>query len=685
MTASAASAAVSAMTRQLLPQRDYVDIGIQDSGFKPMGPKEGTQRVRNFIAWDGEACTEFRVSSDGEAVKRSYYSLLGSSTKDYIQGRDLSTSDMLDFILRVGNENPRAFHISFAFDYDVNNILKDAPWAVLIMLRERGRVQWNGYHIEHIPGKIFTVKKAGQARVRIEDIFSYFRTRYDTALEKYDVGTPEVRADISKGKADRGRFLFTDIDDIRAYMFLELATMPLLMEKIREACYGAGMRIGQWYGPGALAKFELRKQKMGLHMSETPQDMQLAVRTAYAGGWFERFRAGMHLGPVYTADLNSAYAYAMTLMPSLANRRWRYVPGAQARSYTRHFGVFAMRYCGDPNRRWNDYMRSCRGVPLPLFQRGANGNITRPFNTSGWWWNFEANQLRDSEAVEFLGCWILEDDTERPFEWIQEMYDMRLVLKQAGDPAEKALKWALASMYGTLAQRSGWDRRKRTSPRWHQLEWAGAITSACRALILSAAMPVAMSGGLVSIDTDGIISTSPFTRLDNGIGSGLGQWEVEEYSGIIYIQNGIYWLRDMQGNWIPPKTRGIPLGQVEDPQIAIDALAGDGKLRLSRHNFVGYGSAIHRRVRQSWRTWEDSAYDIDVNYTGSRQHVRKICRPCRRNLDMTEALHDLAMVPPSDTESAPHRLPWLEQDDSAELKERLRHEWSIHDINMEFG
>jgi hypothetical protein len=239
-------------------------------------------------------------------------------------------------------------------------------------------------------------------------------------------------------------------------------------------------------------------------------------------------------------------------------------------------------------------------------------------------------------------------------------------------------------VYGTVAQRAGWDRHGRKAPHWHQLEWAGATTSVCRSLIYSGAAYVASQGGLVSIDTDGIISTVPFGELPNGRGDGLGQWKVEKYSGIIYFQNGIYWLRDMSGNWQPPKTRGIPRGQIGDPEIAVDALRNGGKLTLTRHNFVGYGAAIHRKDRSVWRTWQDVPYEIDINYSGCRQHVRKICRACNQGLSLVEGLHDLAMVPARDESSAPHKLPWLEADDTDTLRERIRHEIEQHEMNGEF-
>lgn len=633
-----------------------------------------------FIAWDGEAPQD------------TGYSLLGCSTGEELCAPNLGTKDMLDFILATGAAHRKSFHIGYVFDYDVNNILRDLPWQCLIMLKERARCVWEGYHIEHVPGKVFTVRKDG-VRVRIEDIFSYFRVPYCTgdaenpgALDKYNIGTVELRKEIAEGKAGRSEFTWADIDYISEYFRKELATMPLLMEKVREACQAAKMYIGTWYGPGALAKYELNKHHMERHLAVTPTAMQLAVRTAYAGGWFERFKCGYYLGPIYTADLNSAYAWAMSLLPSLANGEWRYVEGERARDYTGYFGIFRVLYGTDSNRVWQDFMRSSRGVPLPLFQRGSHGNISRPFQNTGWYWNFEARNVVRNSNVEFLGAWIFEPaNDDLPFAWVEDAFNVRLLLQAAGDPAEKALKWMLASLYGTLAQRTGWNRRTRTAPRWHQLEYAGAITSACRSMMYRVSMPVALKKGLVSIDTDGIISTVPIETLPGrGEGDGLGQWKLDEYTGIIYFQNGIYWLRNMQGDWEPPKTRGIPRGKLGDHRPAIEALQNGGKLSLSRHNFVGYGAAIHRRDRAEWRTWQDSTYDIDANFAGSRQHIKKICSACNKGLGLHEALHDLTMSISKDQESSPHKLPWLEEDDEFELQERIRHEVEAHEVNEVF-
>lgn len=692
-----------------MPSRGYSGGLHKPESFNPeampkqAGSGKGIAR-RRFIAWDGEAVRIFCVSSAGEIEISSNYCLFGNSEGMEVCGLWLSTVDFLEFLLEAGDKYPSDFHIGFVLDYDLNNLLKDLPKFHLIMLKERNRCNWNGYTITHYPRKSFTVRH-GSRHIRLDDIFTFFRSPYCTndpdnlgALDKYKVSSPEVRRRIAEGKGVRKDFTWAEIEEIKEYFRLELATMPPLMDKIRECCEAAGMHILRWYGTGALAKYELSKHKASQHLCPTPEFLMLPVRYAYGGGWFERFKAGAYVPEdfttpcFWTADINSAYAYAMSLLPSLANGEWEWIEGERSRDYAKakQFGVYHIRYGQGSSGLFNTFARTSHGIPLPLFQRSYAGNISHPLHGDSWFWDPEAFAVHSNRDTEFLGSWILRDMGERPFEWVADMFDTRLILQRAGDPAEKALKWCLACLYGTFAQRTGWNRRTRTAPRYHQLEYAGWITSLCRMMIYAAVRKIALAGGLVSIDTDGFISSvKPEEKsLQRGIGEGLGQWKIEEFSGLIYFQNGVYWLRDMQGNWVPPKTRGIPRGQIGSADNALTALSRTGKFQVTQRHFVGYGAAIARGNQSVWRTWEEQPHDIDLNSIGSRQHVETFCRACRKGLKLNEALHDLALTLPSRTEqetARPHFLPWLEPPDDDKLKERLRHEIEEHYTNEVFG
>src|SRR5271163_651129 len=635
-----------------------------------------------FVFWDGEETTDAGYCLFG-------CSLFGNEpTPDtYIQSPMLDTRSMLDLILRIGERYPNASHVAFSFDYDVNWILRELPWPALITLKVKGEVEWDGYRIKHIPHKIFTVER-DKIRVHIDDIFSYFRCRYDKALAKFNIGTLEVRSKITKGKDERADFAYADIDYIRSYWALELQTGCQLMSLVRTMTYAAGFPgITQWYGPGALAAHSLKANDVKSYMEPSPPKVHLAALSAYAGGWFERFKCGIYNGNVETADINSAYVHAMSLLPNLARGHWEYRrTGLEQLARECRFGLFHVKWSVD----FDGYMRACHGIPFPLFHRDNNGTVKRPFASDVWLWNPEAANCTTTPFAKLTEAWVFipDDEDEFPFDWVAAMFDTRLAMQAQGDPSEKILKWALASYYGRLAQRSGWNEKSKLPPMFHQIEFAGWITSKCRAMIYREALDVGRRGGLVSIDTDGIISTVPFRNLVNGEGNQLGRWKVERYDGLIYIQNGFYWLHcngceaHEGAKWHDPKLRGIPRAKL-DPSVAIDALRGNGHITLARHTFRGYGAALHGK-RDEWRKWVDDDIVFSVQAAGSRVHVKQFCSACIKGLGLDAGLHDLVLSINKDRKSKPHSLPWLDNvDTDAILARELAREQRVTHVTLE--
>lgn len=641
---------------------------------RPTDTKKPTRKrsknvTRKFIAWDGEECRD------------AGYCLLGSSAGLYIRHPYLGTREMLDLIVETGRQNPDAFHVGFAFYYDVNQILKDLGKMRIAILHKRNRVMWEGYQIEYIPHKIFTVSKfseeAGKLiRVRIDDCWTFFRSRFDAAMKKYGVGSPEDLKQITNGKDERERFMWANIDEIEAYWRKELKYLVELMDIIRKDCNDAGFYIGQWHGPGALASYALREHGMGQFKRKTRSDLLPAVMSAYSAGWFERLQAGVHDGPVYTADINSAYVHAISLLPNLASGEWEHIdwPNPERVRHIR-FAVYHIRRKGG----FSQFMASCHGIPQPLPLRENSGVISHSTDVDGWYWAPEASLVAGDPKAEFVEAWIFHDDGTYPFAWVKESYEHRLLLQRLGNPAEKIIKWMLASLYGRIAQRVGWDEQTLEPPPWHQLEWAGFITSVCRSMCYRAAMDVAVRGGLVSIDTDGIMSTVPFSpgAFRTGIGDGLGEWKIEEFSGLIYIQNGVYWLKDLNGKWIEPKLRGVDKDGMKRAKVDLSGeavlkmLANGESITVTKKSFIGYGQALNGQW-EKWRTWEEKPHEIDIHYSGKRQHIKMTCRACKQGYGIHECLHDLAPVPADTVISKPHSLPWLDPS-RAEAWDLLKH------------
>ena len=621
---------------------------------------------RPFIGWDGEGYTD----ENGD----HHYMLFGCSALGgyRVTSSSLSTRECLDAILYVESVFPDAYHVGFSFEYDVNMILKDLPWRILAVLYEAGQCRWEGYHLEHTPHKMFRVSKSGVSAT-IYDTFGFFHTSYLAALKKYHIGTPEQLARIESGKASRSSFTYADLPEVAAYWREEIALLPPLMNEIRIAAYGGGYRIHEWHGPGALATYALRYYGVGkLKARKQPAEVHYAIRSAYAGGRFQAWRAGLYMQSVYTADINSAYIYACSQLPRMDRGRWRRCdPNTIDSGNIARFGLYRIAFDAGP--KWGIEARK-RGIPeppYPLFHRDRNGRLTWPSKCEGWYWSPEASLVIGSASARVLEAWVFDDDGSYPFQWVFDAFDRRLKLQEQGNPAEKAYKWALAAMYGAFARRVGWNKATRQPPSSHELAWAGFITSWCRATVYQAASQVAKRGGLISIDTDGVLSSVPFEvdSLPLGQGNKLGQWKLESFSACLYWQNGIYWYRDDSGHWSEAKSRGIPKGRISLGQAAyalrvsdyVSAPYNHATIRLTRTRFVGYRQGLRQQFKK-WRHWFTEPVEVTMGGSGKGRHLPPFCRKCQlaKRGDYSVPMHTISHIPPKHVDSQPHKLPWLE-------------------------
>lgn len=527
-------------------------------------------------------------------------------------------------------------------------ILRNLPLRALWNLRRTSKTRYQGFDIEYIPRKWFRVAYGhdkGRTTAKIFDTFSFFNTSLGNTLRKYRIGSQEQLDRIDAGKGERPDFRFSDIvTSIEPYWETELDLMVCLMDTFRGILAKSGIFPTSWHGPGAIASYLLNTNNVRSYMEFTPDEIIEAGRYAYFGGRFEPFMAGYYDGPIYSADINSAYPYSHSRLPNLSTGKWLHGFGRPDTSPSdTRLGIYRIRYQKEI---------SSKAMPLP--HRDKSGSVYFPPATNGWFHAPEAGMVYNHPNAEFDEWYIFDDDGTYPFAWIEEMYEKRLEMQKIGDATEYGLKLGINSLYGRVAQRTGWERTQ-SAPRWHNLEWAGSITSECRSMVYSAAR---MAGnGLISIDTDGVLSCVPFGKLPNGTGNRLGQWKVTQYTGMLYIQNGFYWLRDERGNWLPPKTRGIPRKRLDFDRIWPEISAGRD-IVVNQHSFIGFGLALRGRI-DDWRKWLDEPRRISFGGTGKRIHNARSCTSCQKGLGYTDGLHALVPVPPREVDSYPHNLPWL--------------------------
>jgi hypothetical protein len=644
---------------------------------------------RPFIVWDGEQ------------PRDTGYSLFGNSEGIEICHPHLSTQECLDLILDTKEQYPDGIQVIFSGDFDASWILNDLSWRQLGRLKHYNTTQWNGYLITHVPHKWFSVRK-GDTLAKIFDVWSFFGSGLIPALEDWEIGPFPKARDIeidnprlpsleemdglseveivATFKMLRGEFEYKDIEQIRRYMHLELKYTKEMCEKLRRVFLDAGYLPNSWHGPGALSRLAMTRHKVYAAKSVTPRPVQVAARLGYFGGRFTQHLAGHVQRPVYSVDWNSAYPYAATKLPNLANGRWRFEnePSRMAEAIAADkFAIYNIFYNDRQTGTIEDepeFYRFLWGIhPLPF--RMEDGSILFPAQTKAWFWSPEAKMVWGDKRATFYGAWIFDEDNslDRPFEWMNEYYDRRLLLKRLGNPAQYTFKTIINGAYGQLAQRVGWDQVNKLPPKTHQLEWAGYITSHCRAGMLDMVRRIG-DDNVISIDTDGILSLIPVPLYPGEHGDALGQWKTKEYEDGAFWQSGVYALK-RDGEWLKgeTKTRGIARGKYDPEELVRLCDAGERTFALTKSMFVGYGMAFNSQFEKK-NVW----VDVDQTYTfggnGATYHNprKSACdnscwHPIHRLKNRDALRGAIALTagygskPPY--ESAPHYLPWEENSD----------------------
>ncbi len=665
------------------------DSEIEDTYHTGNGPSRDVPlEKRKVIAWDGEG---MKLSGDDMP---QHYVLFGCSadTENPMVGRKLEMLDILDYIISIGERYPRAVHVGYGFRYDMNMIVQSMSVQDKAILKLENKVTLRPatrprmkYRIEWIPGKMFTVtKRWGKGKrdattVTIDDVVSFFACPFIKAVESIlgDELTEYEREVVAHGKEARADNVWADMPEVRRYWDAEIKLMARMVERFREVMFDAGFKLTRWYGPGALASYVIRTKKLRDHIQNRPfeDSVHEASKHAYAGGRFELFRVGRIEGPVYGYDINSAYPSALSNAPSLGIEHGEWVH-VSAPTHIEEFGVYRVRYRHGGKPNVFEYRA------MPLFHRDNRGAISFPQALEGWYWSPEASVAQSIGAryggVEITEGWVWRHDGTKPFKFMEEMFNKRMELGKK-NVISMPYKLGPNSMYGKLAQRVGWktDKDGNTQPPMsHCLPLAGWITSRCRAELMKAIMQIPMAD-LIAVETDGIYTTRAPRDMALDFGDGLGQWGVDNYDEMLYLQNGIYHRREGR-IWLPPKSRGLDITSVSKPVVERylkQCSPGDfAPLTVEmRERFVGLSAAMVGykgefnvgRVRERHCRWERGKRDVEPGGSGKRMHVPKLCPSCIAGATAWDVSHPLVIRSRAGISaplmSAQHHLPWENQ------------------------
>ena len=547
-----------------------------------------------FVAWDSEGW-----EVDGEQEVGMICNSLGDILFDE---EGLDTETILNFICAGIARTPSRTHVIFVGDYDVNMWLRDMPTRKLARLWDGHWTRWNDFGMSYRPRKSFTVNR-GQWGGTIWDVFGFAQSSFVEMLKAYKLADPLTIQRIEDMKARR-EFFDELIKEgnyraIAQYCREEVEYLAKFASYINRDAKAVNLRMTRYDGAGAAAAALLKREKVKDYLSPLPAEVETASRHAYFGGRIELIRFGHSHKPVYKYDINSAYPAAMAGLPCLAHGHW------QEARWPYDAGTFAVWHV-----KWSGFSPYLLG-PLPW--RDKRGNVFFPYWGEGWYWSPEvlaAHELDHFRIEAVQGFKWVPDCDHFPMAFVPELYEFRRALKASGQAGEKMLKLALNSLYGKFAQTAGGDKR---IPPFHNLAYAGYITSSTRAKLYRAAL---MAGdNLVALATDAVFSVAELPIPDS---VQLGQWSREVYDSITTVQSGVYWLGSKAYN--PSASRGFG-----KKALTLDMVLNAWRVRaphvkIKQRGFVGMGLAQNIGW-QHWRTWRDLDRDIDIWQTKTKREL----------------------------------------------------------------
>lgn len=524
----------------------------------------------HFIAWDGEGKDIGEPNEHGD--KYQIYNLLANSEggEIYSEGESgLSSEECLDLLCDYGADFPKSIHVVFGGSYDMNMILRDLPRDIMEQISAadgKDFVTWGRFAIRLVQRKYLSVgryksvdrmykqkpdgswERDFECKVTLWDVIGFFQASFISAAEGWlGKDYPDLVL-IREGKAKRSDFAAETLEYVRKYNQAELRALVKLMEKLHTALGDLGLQLNRWDGAGAVAaainkKHDVKKW-LGEHRKRADDPIQTACQHAYFGGRIEMGKFGYHKGTIYHYDINSAYPSAQRYLPQMLEGTWVHYKAGDMMlrnpSSLPHITCFLV--------EWDLSNQGLLFGPFP-YRSELQHKVLFPEAGINWVWKPEvvaAWEHFKGRGLIIREAWAWHPTTEYyPYSWIDDYYARRqwLVAEQKRTGIimgeEKVIKLGLNSLYGKTAQRAGYDEKTGRVPPFHNLAYAGYITSETRAKLWAAAMQ--KQGAIICMATDGIFSTAPLA-LDCPKEKQLGKWEYQEHAGMILAQSGFYWI-----------------------------------------------------------------------------------------------------------------------------------------------
>ena len=507
-----------------------------------------------FVCIDGEGQT----FDDGT----HRYVLLGCGTEQISNHNGLSWEEIFSFLYRNFQSGGVAY-TGFFLSYDFTQWLKGiAEYQARRLLDKKERakrkrrighngeplegeiyfpVDYKGWEFDILGTKRLKIRPVGVSRwMYICDTGGFFQKSFLKVIDPREWQEPVVTQEeyntIEKGKDDRASAVLGP--EMARYNMLENDAHARVLRELDKGLRGLGIHLSpkQWFGPGQAAQawLDTKDVPTAKELSEiVPAWFLEACRASYYGGWFEIMAHGLIPGVTYEYDINSAYPWVISQLPCLRH-------GQYARGNGQPLSVSPSELCLVRATVWSSKSQSVPNGRNPylgaMLHRDADGNISRPLRTEGWYWLDELYAAEKAGAIRGIQYheWVryLPCACPSPLQDVADIYALRLRVGKK-TPLGIACKLVPNSLYGKFAQSVG-------NPKYGNPIYASRITSRCRTRILEAVAthPKGKSDVLM-VATDGVYFRSPHTGL--ALSGNLGEWDAGEKNNLCLFKPGVYW------------------------------------------------------------------------------------------------------------------------------------------------
>lgn len=398
-----------------------------------------------------------------------------------------SKNELLDFLFSEGTDVNFFYNLKFDFSAIGRHIIVGRERNDILPELKARIITYKEYQIRFIPYKGFVIRKNRKSK-RYFDVGSFLN---EGGLEK----TASKLLGIHKNE-DVDRTLFydnayveTNKDKIIKYCVQDAFITKQLGEYLLQVIHDfLGVYPLNYYSKASISKawLEMKHPSLAYSFKQLSRIQRDFIRKSYYGGLFTLRKVGK-FDRATQIDINSAYPYAMSLLPKWDTLKWTsFLPPEKLNPRKAALGFYLIKIKYDS---WIQYRISKTMLIYPISQKPLRKFVALPellyFLDSG----------KDFEIV--TGIEAYTDSDEKEFSEFPELYEKRKELKKVGSGLQLLFKIILNATYGCLAQVKG------GFTKWTNFAYASTITSFTRTQILKMKDKLG-ENRVISVDTDSL-------------------------------------------------------------------------------------------------------------------------------------------------------------------------------------